>query len=160
MDLRYEQLSELSFWRRLKASRAISKVVCAEAANEKMKQVSPKELRAREYSLLALDGNHVAGHVSVEGPIVGALFVDPNYRGKHIATRLVAAATKFVVEHGQKPVAYCNETSIKAFKNCDYVEAEPEPDKPNRTKMQYFVPESMHPQTEAAKILAVAAIAA
>ena len=135
MDIQYEQLSKLSFWRRMRAARAISKVVCAEAANDKMKRVSARGLLAREFSLVALDGHHIAGHVSVEGPIVGALYVDPDYRGQHIATKLVSAATKFVIDHELEPVAYCNENSIKTFRNCDY--AEVSSDKPNRTKMHH-----------------------
>lgn len=138
MDLHYEQLRTLPLWRRIKAARAISKVVCAEAANDKMKQVTPKELLDGEFSLVALDGKHVAGHVRVEGSVVGALYVNPTYRGKHIATTLVAAATEFVVEQGLEPVAYCNETSVKTFANCDYTEVAS--DKPNRTKMVCLLP--------------------
>ena len=136
MDLQYEQLSKLPLLRRMRAARAISKVVCAEAANDKMKQVSMWGLLAREFALVALDGNHVAGHVSVEGPIVGALYVDPDYRGKYIATKLVAKATQFVISQKLEPVAYCNENSVKTFENCDYEEAATQ-DKLNRTKMRH-----------------------
>lgn len=132
MELHYEQLRELPFLRRIRAARAISKVVCAEAANDKMKQVTARELLARTFSLVALDGSRVAGHVSSEGPIVGALFVIPDYRGNHIATKLVAVATQFVIDQKLEPIAYCNENSVKTFKNCGYEEADQ--DKPNRTK--------------------------
>lgn len=133
MELQYEQLHTLPLLRRIKAAHTIAKVVCAEAANDKMKRVKASELLARKFSLVALDGSRVAGHVSVEGSVVGALYVDSEYRGQHIATRLVAAATDFVVAEGQSAVAYCNETSIRAFVNCGYVETPSE--KSNRTKM-------------------------
>lgn len=133
MELQYEQLHTLPLLRRIKAAHTIAKVVCAEAANDKMKRVKASELLARKFSLIALDGQRVAGHVSVEGPVVGALYVDSEYRGQHIATRLVAAATDFVLAEGQAAVAYCNETSVRAFANCGYIEMQS--DKLNRTKM-------------------------
>ncbi len=114
---------------------AISKVVCAEAASDKMKQVTPIELLVGKFSLLALDGVKVVGHVRTEGAIIGGLFVDPEYRGGGIAVKLIAEATESVLSEDLQPVAYCNETSVRAFEICDYTEAAP--DKPNRTKMMY-----------------------
>jgi len=137
MELQYKQLNELPFWQRLRTARAISKVVCAEAANDKMKQVTARALLARKFSLVALDGAHVAGHVSVEGPIVGALFVGSEHRNKRIAAYLVAAATDFVIGQGLEPVAYCNERSVGVFTYCGY--SEMISDKPNRTKMHLII---------------------
>ncbi len=139
MDIHYEQLNKLPLWRRMRAARAISKVVCAEAANDKMKRKTPRQLLALEFSLLALDGTKVVGHVSTEAAVVGALFVDPDYRGKGIAVDLIAAATGDVVRQKLQPVAYCNESSVRAFEKCGYSE-DAEQDKPNRTKMIFVVP--------------------
>lgn len=134
MDIQYELLNKLPFWRQIRAARAISKVVCAEAANDKMKWVSPSELLAGRFSLLALDGVKVVGHVRTEGAVVGALYVDPDYRGKRIAQALIAGAAKDVVGQKLQPVAYCNQSSIGAFEKCGFSKAA-EQDKPNRTKM-------------------------
>lgn len=136
MKLKYEQLGNLPLSQRQRAASIISAAVCREAVDDKMKFVTPRELLAREFSLVALDECTIAGHVSVEESVVGALYVDPVYRGNGIARVLVSAATDFIVTQGLTPVAYCNQSSVITFSNCGYQPVAP--DKPRRTKMMYL----------------------
>lgn len=148
MSFTYEQLHTLAPEQRYTAAQYISRMVCQEAAGNKMKEVEPDELLAR-WSLIAFDGLKIIGHVSTKAPHfvddvwraeVAALWSHTDYRKMGIARDLVGSATKHLHDNGIQPEAICNEFSMGAFRKWDYEPTAPDPNRPDRVMMLGPVP--------------------
>lgn len=146
MNIIYEQLHNVDLNRRFQVAEYIAVRVCREAAGNTMKHVTAEELLCRPFSLIAFaaesaTSQRIVGHVSADGPVVGALWTDEVYRGFGIAKILVREVTEFQLGLGIQPEAFCNPASVGVFAACGYRAVES--DRTDRTKMLGPLPTAM-----------------